>query len=271
MRRPHCATRREGLEGELRPRADRRSRADRSLDVGHDGAMPGFLAETTGGWRRPAHPTTCHRGSPQRCCCPPAPPTVHWGCSTNCWTPRPERDPAEIEPWQPGEPAPEELRGVLGRWWGEGFEYVFPGGTVSCEAGGANDPAGTAARGIRPVPSPAGRAAHGGRPGGRRAAAADPRRPTAPWSGCTGPPTGSPGNRRRSTVSGQAGPDSRIRGECPSLGVGWALRRMAVAAGNGAGQQSSGQNGRCIVGPGGYHGGLLLTRAGGGRALRADL
>src|SRR4029453_12610210 len=34
-------------------------------------------------------------------------------------------DPAEITPWTPGEPAPALLRSVLGRWWGEGFEYVF--------------------------------------------------------------------------------------------------------------------------------------------------
>jgi hypothetical protein len=33
--------------------------------------------------------------------------------------------PADIAPWVPGEPAPPGLRSVLGRWWSEGFAYVF--------------------------------------------------------------------------------------------------------------------------------------------------
>ena len=32
---------------------------------------------------------------------------------------------AEIELWRPGEPPPPELAGVLGRWWSEGYEFVF--------------------------------------------------------------------------------------------------------------------------------------------------
>jgi CubicO group peptidase (beta-lactamase class C family) len=36
-----------------------------------------------------------------------------------------EAAPAEPEPWRPGEPAPEELRSALGRWWSEGAEFVF--------------------------------------------------------------------------------------------------------------------------------------------------
>jgi hypothetical protein len=36
-----------------------------------------------------------------------------------------EHDPAEIRPWRPGPPPPDDVRPVLGRWWGEGFEYVF--------------------------------------------------------------------------------------------------------------------------------------------------
>jgi CubicO group peptidase (beta-lactamase class C family) len=33
--------------------------------------------------------------------------------------------PAEREPWLPGEPAPPELAGVLGTWWGEGIDWLF--------------------------------------------------------------------------------------------------------------------------------------------------
>lgn len=32
---------------------------------------------------------------------------------------------AEVEPWRPGAPPPPELAGVLGRWWSEGYEFVF--------------------------------------------------------------------------------------------------------------------------------------------------
>jgi CubicO group peptidase (beta-lactamase class C family) len=31
----------------------------------------------------------------------------------------------ELEPWRPGELPPPELAGVLGRWWSEGYEFVF--------------------------------------------------------------------------------------------------------------------------------------------------
>jgi hypothetical protein len=36
-----------------------------------------------------------------------------------------ERFPPEPAPWRPGEGAPEELAGVLGRWWSEGSEFIF--------------------------------------------------------------------------------------------------------------------------------------------------
>ncbi|MFD0594060.1 hypothetical protein ACFQZ4_17585 [Catellatospora coxensis] len=50
-------------------------------------------------------------------------------------------DPVDVAPWTPGEPAPVHLRGVLGRWWGEGYEYVFrwEGGVLTGR--GADDPA----------------------------------------------------------------------------------------------------------------------------------
>src|SRR3712207_5840847 len=31
----------------------------------------------------------------------------------------------ESEPWRPEEAVPDDLRGILGRWWSEGYEFVF--------------------------------------------------------------------------------------------------------------------------------------------------
>ncbi|RQX59728.1 penicillin-binding protein, partial [Micromonospora chalcea] len=61
-------------------------------------------------------------------------------------------DPAEIEPWRPGPPAPAHLRGMLGRWWGEGFEYVFSWHDGTLRARGADDPAGKPPAVFAPLP-----------------------------------------------------------------------------------------------------------------------
>jgi hypothetical protein len=53
-----------------------------------------------------------------------------------------EEDPAEIIPWEPGEPAPAALRSVLGRWWSEGFEYIFFWRDGRLRARAAEDPPG---------------------------------------------------------------------------------------------------------------------------------
>jgi CubicO group peptidase (beta-lactamase class C family) len=96
------------------------NQGDRVIHVGHDGAMPGFLAAAYG-----------RRGGQA----PPALGVAVLGASGTAsqvfdlphalLAAAVEHDPAEIEPWRPGAPAPEHLRPVLGRWWGEGFEYVF--------------------------------------------------------------------------------------------------------------------------------------------------
>ncbi len=93
---------------------------ERRINVGHDGAMPGFLAGVYG-----------RRGRDT----PPALGVAVLGASGNAGqllelphtllAEAVEHDPADIEPWRPGEPAPEHLRSVLGRWWSEGFEHVF--------------------------------------------------------------------------------------------------------------------------------------------------
>lgn len=46
----------------------------------------------------------------------------------------------EIEPWRPAEPAPPDLAGVLGRWWSEGYEFVFSWRDGRLEARGASAP-----------------------------------------------------------------------------------------------------------------------------------
>jgi CubicO group peptidase (beta-lactamase class C family) len=46
----------------------------------------------------------------------------------------------EIEPWRAAEPAPPDLAGVLGRWWSEGFEFVFSWREGRLEARGAAAP-----------------------------------------------------------------------------------------------------------------------------------
>jgi hypothetical protein len=53
-----------------------------------------------------------------------------------------EDDPADVEPWAPSPAAPPEFRGALGRWWGEGFEYVFSWHDGALRARGAGDPPG---------------------------------------------------------------------------------------------------------------------------------
>jgi CubicO group peptidase (beta-lactamase class C family) len=96
------------------------NQGDRTVHVGHDGAMPGFLAGVYG-----------RRGTDA----PPACGVAVLGTSGTArqlldlphglLAAAAEDDPPDIAPWMPGEPAPEHLRPVLGPWWCEGFEYVF--------------------------------------------------------------------------------------------------------------------------------------------------
>jgi CubicO group peptidase (beta-lactamase class C family) len=110
---------------------------ERRVHVGHDGAMPGFLAAVYG--RRGA-------GTP-----PGLGVAVLAASGTaaeigklphDLLQAAVAEDPAEIEPWRPGEAAPPEYRSVLGRWWGEGFEYVFSWHDGALRARGADDPRG---------------------------------------------------------------------------------------------------------------------------------
>jgi CubicO group peptidase (beta-lactamase class C family) len=53
-------------------------------------------------------------------------------------------DPADPEPWRPGEGAPPELAGVPGRWWSEGSPFVFSVAAGRLEARTDPQPAGKA-------------------------------------------------------------------------------------------------------------------------------
>jgi CubicO group peptidase (beta-lactamase class C family) len=108
----------------------------RTVHVGHDGAMPGFLAGAYG-----------RRGADT----PPGLGVAVLGASGTAreimdlphalLAAAVRDDPAEIERWVPGEPAPDALRPALGRWWGEGTEYVFWWRDGALRARAANDPA----------------------------------------------------------------------------------------------------------------------------------
>jgi CubicO group peptidase (beta-lactamase class C family) len=90
-------------------------RGDRIL-VGHDGAMPGFMAglavrraERVGAI---VFANTTAGADPG-------------GLAIDLVLETVDRDPVLPEAWRPGPPVPPELEGLLGPWWSEGSEFVF--------------------------------------------------------------------------------------------------------------------------------------------------
>jgi CubicO group peptidase (beta-lactamase class C family) len=111
---------------------------ERIVHVGHDGAMPGFLASAygrRGGDGVPAALGAAALGSSGTAGEVNQLPHTLLAAAV-------ERDPADIPPWQPGEAAPPRLRSMLGRWWGEGVEYVFFWRDGRLCARATDDPAG---------------------------------------------------------------------------------------------------------------------------------
>jgi CubicO group peptidase (beta-lactamase class C family) len=96
------------------------TRGARVTHVGHDGAMPGFLAGAYGrrGLNAPRACGVAVLGSSGT-----AGATVE--LAHTLLDAAIDEDPADVEAWAPGEAAPEEYRSVLGPWWSEGFEFVF--------------------------------------------------------------------------------------------------------------------------------------------------
>ena len=96
-------------------------RPDRVTHVGHDGAMPGFIASAYGRLGGPDAPPAL--GVAALSSSGTAVATgelVHTLLAVDA-----DEFPAEIAPWTPGEPAPDDLRPLLGHWWSEGFEWIF--------------------------------------------------------------------------------------------------------------------------------------------------
>jgi len=123
-------------------------RPGRAVQVGHYGAMPGFLASVfgqRGGAGTPAALGCAVLGSSGTA-------RAVFDLAHRLLTTAVELDPADIVPWAPGEPAPAAYRSVLGRWWGEGFAYVFRwrGGRLQAEA--ADGPADPRPSVFAPVP-----------------------------------------------------------------------------------------------------------------------
>jgi CubicO group peptidase (beta-lactamase class C family) len=120
----------------------------RVMHVGHDGAMPGFLAAVYG--RRGGTGTAGAMGCAVLGSSGTAVPMVE--LPHRLLAVAAQDDPADITPWSAGEPAPERYRGLLGRWWGEGFEYVFSWRDGALRARGADDPAGRPPSVFAPLP-----------------------------------------------------------------------------------------------------------------------
>lgn len=109
---------------------------ERILHVGHDGAMPGFLAGVygrVGGGGTPGALAVASLGSSGT-------------AGEICELPHQllaaavEHDPADITPWTPGAQVPDAYRSLLGRWWGEGFEYIFTWRDGALHARGVDQP-----------------------------------------------------------------------------------------------------------------------------------
>lgn len=121
---------------------------DRVMHVGHDGAMPGFLAAVYG--RRGGADTPRAMGCAVLGSSGTA--TAVLDLPHRLLTASADGDPAEIVEWKPAEPAPEEYRSVLGRWWGEGYEYVFFWRDGALRARSVDDPVGKPPAVFAPLP-----------------------------------------------------------------------------------------------------------------------
>ncbi|HEU4422382.1 MAG TPA: serine hydrolase domain-containing protein, partial [Pilimelia sp.] len=121
---------------------------DRVTHVGHYGAMPGFLASVYG--QRGDSKTPAAMG----CAVLGSSGTAEdvFDLTHRLLLTAAERDPADIAPWAPAEPAPAPYRSILGQWWGEGFAYVFRWRSGRLQAEAVNAPADRPPAVFAPVP-----------------------------------------------------------------------------------------------------------------------
>jgi hypothetical protein len=118
-------------------------RGGRVVHIGHTGAMPGFLAGAFG--RRDGGAT----GAFGRRDGAIGAAVLGSSGTAGELTVLPHalidaslaQDPPDVVPWTPGTPPPEEYASVLGRWWSEGFEYLFRWRDGHLEARAAQAPA----------------------------------------------------------------------------------------------------------------------------------
>jgi CubicO group peptidase (beta-lactamase class C family) len=123
-------------------------RGGRVMHVGHDGAMPGFLAGVYG--RRGGEGTPAALGAAVLASSGTATEInelVHELLALAV-----EADPAEIRAWRPGRAAPEAYRSVLGPWWGEGFAHVFSWHDGALQSRAVDAPADRPPSIFRPLP-----------------------------------------------------------------------------------------------------------------------
>jgi hypothetical protein len=110
---------------------------NRIVHVGHDGAMPGFLAGAYGRRGGPGTPKACGAavlGSSGTAVVTTQLPHTLLAAAV-------EEDPADVAAWAPSGPVPPEYQSVLGRWWSEGMEFVFGWYSGSLQARRVVDPA----------------------------------------------------------------------------------------------------------------------------------
>ncbi|GAA2518264.1 serine hydrolase domain-containing protein [Winogradskya humida] len=120
----------------------------RVVHVGHDGAMPGFLAGVygrRGGEGNPGALGAAVLGSSGTA--GEINDLVHELLRIAV-----EEDPAEIQPWKPGPAAPPEYRSILGPWWSEGMQFVFAWHDGTLQARGAEAPVDRPPAIFRPLP-----------------------------------------------------------------------------------------------------------------------
>lgn len=108
-----------------------------AVHIGHNGAMPGFLAASFGRRGGAGNPG----GLAAAVLSASGTATAAIDLCHKLLAEAVIADPMEITPWVPGNAPPAELRGLLGRWWGEGFEYIFRWRDGALTASGVDDPA----------------------------------------------------------------------------------------------------------------------------------
>jgi CubicO group peptidase (beta-lactamase class C family) len=122
--------------------------AGRVTHVGHDGAMPGFLAGVYG--RRGGDDTPPGLGCAVLGSSGTARETIE--LAHELLRLAAELEPADIRPWAPAAPAPVAYRSVLGPWWSEGQQFHFAWHDGVLQGRLADAPAGAPPAVFQPLP-----------------------------------------------------------------------------------------------------------------------